>query len=312
MPSFRPAMFSTTLTLATLLMPAAAAHAQVAAPPAAPLQAGFQDGFFIQTANGDNRLVFGMVAQIDGRFAVDDPAADHQHLHGRKIRPTLTGQVAKYFDFKVMPDFGNGTAVVPTRTSTSGSRRNSACEAARTRRRSATSCCRAMAYLLVSRARARVEPGAQSRHRRAGAGRSRGREGLLCRRRLQRHSRRHQFNDGTRHQQRQGPGRTHRRAAVSIDGDARRPAERFRLPDWRIEWTADRRAAVVQDVGAADLLFIRHWRHRRDGRRHAKPRVAGRVLLLQVVRRLRRVHALGAAGDAERRHGPMWPITPGK
>src|SRR2546428_7287623 len=51
---------------------APAADAQQAAAPA-PLQAGFDDEFFIQKAHGDNRLVFGMVAQTDGRFFIDDP-----------------------------------------------------------------------------------------------------------------------------------------------------------------------------------------------------------------------------------------------
>ena len=90
--------------------PAVPAAQQAAAQ--APLQAGFQDGFFIQTANGDYRLVFGMVAQTDGRFSVDDPLPITNTFTIRKIRPTLTGRVAKYFDFKVMPDFGNGTTIV--------------------------------------------------------------------------------------------------------------------------------------------------------------------------------------------------------
>jgi phosphate-selective porin OprO and OprP len=100
--------------LCALLMPARAfAQAQAPAAPAAPLQAGFQDGFFIQTANGDYRLLFGFVGQIDGRFEVADPA--HPIIDTftlRKIRPTWTGRIARYFDFKMMPDFGNGTAVV--------------------------------------------------------------------------------------------------------------------------------------------------------------------------------------------------------
>ena len=71
-----------------------------------------QDGFTIQTADGDNRLVFGMVAQTDGRFSLDDPRPVINTFTIRKLRPTLTGRVARYFDFKLMPDFGNGTTVV--------------------------------------------------------------------------------------------------------------------------------------------------------------------------------------------------------
>ena len=100
--------------LGVLFLPAmsVAQNAQ-ATPPAPPLQAGFQYGFFVQTANGEYRLLFGMVAQADGRFIVSDP----QHtvidtLTLRKLRPTWSGRIARYFDFKVMPDFGNGTAVM--------------------------------------------------------------------------------------------------------------------------------------------------------------------------------------------------------
>jgi phosphate-selective porin OprO/OprP len=97
------------------------ARAQTPAPPATtttppappPLQAGFQDGFYVQSANGDYRLLFGFVAQTDGRFVVDDPL--HSFIDTftiRKFRPTWSGRVARYFDFKLMPDLGNGTETV--------------------------------------------------------------------------------------------------------------------------------------------------------------------------------------------------------
>jgi hypothetical protein len=81
------------------------------APPQAPPIAGFQDGFFIQTSNGDNRLLFGLVAQTDARFSIGDTLGATNTLALRKLRPTLSGRVGRYFDFKVMPDFGNGTVV---------------------------------------------------------------------------------------------------------------------------------------------------------------------------------------------------------
>src|SRR5204862_5837561 len=73
---------------------------------------GFRDGFYLESADGENRLVLGMVAQTDGRFSLDDPTPVIDTFTIRKLRPTFSGRVAKYFDFKVMPDFGNGTAVV--------------------------------------------------------------------------------------------------------------------------------------------------------------------------------------------------------
>jgi phosphate-selective porin OprO and OprP len=91
--------------------PPVAASAPTPAPTPAVI-AGFQDGFFIQSPNGDNRLLFGLVAQTDGRFSLDDPTPIVNTFALRKMRPTLSGRVARYFDFKVMPDFGNGGVVV--------------------------------------------------------------------------------------------------------------------------------------------------------------------------------------------------------
>jgi phosphate-selective porin OprO/OprP len=77
-----------------------------------PLTAGWQDGFVLQTAGGDYRLVLGMVAQTDGRFSLDDPSPIINTFSLRKFRPTFTGRVGRYFDFKVMPDFGSGQTIV--------------------------------------------------------------------------------------------------------------------------------------------------------------------------------------------------------
>src|SRR5216684_4602029 len=121
MTSFRFTAIAATMSAAFIGWAAAPAYAQAAAsaqtattspPPAAPLQEGFQDGFFVESADGDNRLVVGIVAQTDGRFDLDDTKPIINTFTIRKIRPTFSGRVAKYFDFKVMPDFGNGTAVV--------------------------------------------------------------------------------------------------------------------------------------------------------------------------------------------------------
>ncbi len=70
------------------------------------------DGFILQSSNGDYRLSFGMVAQADGRFSLDSPKPITNTFTIRKLRPTFTGRVGRYFDFKVMPDFGNGASVV--------------------------------------------------------------------------------------------------------------------------------------------------------------------------------------------------------
>ena len=115
MTSFRALAVTTGLVTATTAWTPSAAWAQAATqttPAAQPFTAGWQDGFALQSGNGDYRLVFGLTAQEDGRFSLDTPTPIVDTFTLRKVRPTLSGRVGKYFDFKVMPDFGNGTTVV--------------------------------------------------------------------------------------------------------------------------------------------------------------------------------------------------------
>ena len=95
--------------LATLMC-ARVARAQTPAGP--PVTTGFDNGFFVQTSDGANRLTFGLTVQADGRFGVDDPLPITNTFTIRKVRPTFSGRIARYFEFKAMPDFGNGTAVL--------------------------------------------------------------------------------------------------------------------------------------------------------------------------------------------------------
>ena len=109
---FRIRSLAAALAVTAIASSVAAQNVAPVATPAPPVTAGFQDGFFVQTANGDNRLLFGLVLQTDGRFSTDEPTPITNTLVLRKVRPTFSGRVARYFDFKVMPDFGNGTAAI--------------------------------------------------------------------------------------------------------------------------------------------------------------------------------------------------------
>lgn len=77
-----------------------------------------EDGFIIQSASGDFRLRVGGYAQADGRFYMDDPAVKNTAGNAadtfvmRRVRPILEGTVFRDFDFRVMPDFGNGATVL--------------------------------------------------------------------------------------------------------------------------------------------------------------------------------------------------------
>jgi len=92
------------------VVPSAQAAAQGPASPG-PV-AGWQNGFFIQTSNGDNRLQFGFVAQLDGRFSLDDPLPITNTFTLRKARPIFAGRIARFFDYRLMAEFGGGTATV--------------------------------------------------------------------------------------------------------------------------------------------------------------------------------------------------------
>ncbi len=96
------------VAVVTLLLTAPQTAAQAAPQPTT----GFDNGFFVQSADGANRLVFGVIVQMDGRFSLDDPAPFTNTFLLRKARPTVSGRVARHFDFKLMPDFGNGTTVL--------------------------------------------------------------------------------------------------------------------------------------------------------------------------------------------------------
>lgn len=107
------AIINGAVAMTTVTALAADAQTSLVAPsPAAPFTAGWDEGFVLQSANGDNRIVLGLTAQADGRFSLDDPSPVTNTFTIRKARPALSGRVAKYFDFKITPDFGSGNAVL--------------------------------------------------------------------------------------------------------------------------------------------------------------------------------------------------------
>ncbi len=72
-----------------------------------------QDDFSLATADGRFKLGLRGYLQGDGRFFIND----NTNLNGnqfllRRVRPILEGTVFRYFDFKLMPDFGQGKTVL--------------------------------------------------------------------------------------------------------------------------------------------------------------------------------------------------------
>jgi len=80
--------------------------------PAARVVAG-QDGFAIESGDGEYRLQIGLLLQADGRFDlddVDDAVIDTFAI--RRLRPYLRGRILRRFEFYLNPDFAGGDLVL--------------------------------------------------------------------------------------------------------------------------------------------------------------------------------------------------------
>ena len=94
--------------------PAASAQAPASAPATRPaVTTGWQDGFVVQSADGDFRLQIGLLVHADGRFALDDSnEAVVNTFAFRRLRPYLRGRFSRRFEFYFNPDFAGGILVV--------------------------------------------------------------------------------------------------------------------------------------------------------------------------------------------------------
>ena len=99
-----------------ILLSAAVSNAQAQGMPAPSAKtAGWRDGFFIQSDNGDYRLQIGALVHADGRFALGSNAetiALTDTFLIRRLRPYLRGRFARSFEFYINPDFAGGTVVL--------------------------------------------------------------------------------------------------------------------------------------------------------------------------------------------------------
>jgi phosphate-selective porin OprO/OprP len=85
-------------------------HAQAATPP---LVVKWNNGLDIGTADGANDFQIGTLIELDGRFVPDDPLHEVTDTFVmRRVRPIFQGRAMKYFEFRLMPDFGNGQTVL--------------------------------------------------------------------------------------------------------------------------------------------------------------------------------------------------------
>jgi phosphate-selective porin OprO/OprP len=86
-------------------------RAQSQPPP--PVTVKWNNGLEVATSDGANNFQLGTLIELDGRFDLDDPLNEVTNTFVmRRVRPILQGRVARYFEFRVMPDFGNGQTVL--------------------------------------------------------------------------------------------------------------------------------------------------------------------------------------------------------
>lgn len=79
---------------------------------AAVVSAG-KDGFFLKSADGSYQLKVGGYIQTDGRFFLDDKDDKFKDSFLlRRVRLNIEGTLARDFDFRLLPDFGEGKTVL--------------------------------------------------------------------------------------------------------------------------------------------------------------------------------------------------------
>ncbi len=67
------------------------------------------EGFYLSTPNHDYNIGFGGIIQADGRFFTSGADKDvSSTFFLNRVRPIITGSVAKYYNFNITPDFGQG------------------------------------------------------------------------------------------------------------------------------------------------------------------------------------------------------------
>lgn len=92
--------------LAILLPVLASAQTAPASQPAHHLNVDWKDGLVLESDDGNYRIQFGTFMRFDGRFASNAQKAGVPNTFlMRTLRMTTQGRIAKYFTFKLQPDF---------------------------------------------------------------------------------------------------------------------------------------------------------------------------------------------------------------
>ncbi len=69
-------------------------------------------GFVLRSADGKNQLRLRGTLHLDGRYLPDDDAGVIDTFQATRVRPTFEGTLGGIYDFRFMPDFGQGRTVI--------------------------------------------------------------------------------------------------------------------------------------------------------------------------------------------------------
>ena len=83
-----------------------------AAKASAPVVSAGTKGFQIKSADGKHQVKIGGTLHLDGRYLPGDEHGVIDSFQATRVRPTIEGTFAGMFDFRFMPDFGQGRSVV--------------------------------------------------------------------------------------------------------------------------------------------------------------------------------------------------------
>ncbi len=87
-------------------------EAAAAAKEATPVVSAGPKGFSIRSADGKNQIRLRGTMHLDGRYLEGDDSGVIDTFQATRVRPTIEGTFAGIYDFKFMPDFGQGRTVL--------------------------------------------------------------------------------------------------------------------------------------------------------------------------------------------------------
>ncbi len=87
-------------------------EAAAAAKESTPVVSAGPKGFSLRSADGKNQIRLRGTLHLDGRYLPDDDHGVIDTFQATRVRPTIEGTFAGIYDFKFMPDFGQGRTVI--------------------------------------------------------------------------------------------------------------------------------------------------------------------------------------------------------